>query len=75
MSKIQMFQTTKILILAKKIPSPSACLREAASAKAGEGVKGRGMVRQAYHEFPLSMSKGHPHLDPPPSGDCVVMSF
>jgi len=23
-------------------------------------MEGRGMVRRAHHEFPLSMSKGHP---------------
>jgi hypothetical protein len=28
----------------KGLPFPGACLREAASAKAGEGMKGRGSV-------------------------------
>ena len=45
-SKIQITKTQKSL------PSPGACLREATSAKAGEGMKGRGMVRQAHHNHP-----------------------
>jgi hypothetical protein len=45
-SKIQITKTKKSL------PSPGACLREAASAKAGEGMEGRGMVRQAHHNHP-----------------------
>ena len=32
----------------KNISSPGACLREAASAKAGEGIKGRGKT-----DFPI----------------------
>jgi hypothetical protein len=47
-SKIQI-QITKTQ---KSPPSPGACLREAASAKAGEGMEGRGMVRQAHHNHP-----------------------
>jgi hypothetical protein len=34
----------RISLHGKKFPSPGACLREAASAKAGEGTKGRGPI-------------------------------
>jgi hypothetical protein len=42
--------------LRKNFPSLGACLREAASAKAGEGMKGRGKAWLI-----------HPHPNPPPS--------
>jgi len=44
-------------------PSPGACLREAASAKAGEGIEGRGMVRQAHHDHPEPV-EGSPLSEP-----------
>ena len=59
--KSQINSEIQITKTQKSLPSPGACLREAASAKAG--ARGGGWFDKLTITT-LNLSKGHPHLYP-----------